>query len=150
MLTRHNTMKNNVGLFKTLISQPHTTEGLIIEDVDATASVDEHLSELIHPNLRSHHQGQVTRIINPGRMIFPTPHNRLLRPSQILWNRRLNSIHIPLMKLLVSLAQTSSKHMILSTIELLWIGLVSPLLLLMMTLAGLLIKTPLTILRIGI
>ena len=40
--------------------------------------------------------------------------------------------------------------MILSTIELLWIGLVSPLLLLMMTLAGLLIKAPLSILRIGI
>ena len=39
--------------------------------------------------------------------------------------------------------------MILSTIELLWIGLVSPLLLLM-TLAGLLIKAPLNILRIGI
>ena len=39
--------------------------------------------------------------------------------------------------------------MILSTIELLWIGLVSPLLLLM-TLAGLLIKAPLTILRIRI
>ena len=40
--------------------------------------------------------------------------------------------------------------MILSTIELLWIGLVYPLLLLLMTLAGLLIKAPLNILRIGI
>ena len=40
--------------------------------------------------------------------------------------------------------------MILSTIELLWIGLVSPLLLLLITLARLLIKTPLKILRIGI
>ena len=39
--------------------------------------------------------------------------------------------------------------MILSTIELLWIGLVSPLLLLL-TLAGLLIKAPFNILRIGI
>ena len=40
--------------------------------------------------------------------------------------------------------------MILSTIELLWIGLVSPLLLLLITLARLLIKAPLKILRIGI
>ena len=41
--------------------------------------------------------------------------------------------------------------MILSTIELLWIGLVSPLLLLLLiTLARLLIKTPLETLRIGI
>ena len=39
--------------------------------------------------------------------------------------------------------------MILSTIELFWIGLITPLLLLM-TLAGLLIKAPLNILRIGI
>ena len=53
------------------------------------------------------------------------------------------------MELLLSLAQTGSKHMILPAIELLWIGLVSPLLLLM-TLAGLLIKAPLKILRIGI
>ena len=53
------------------------------------------------------------------------------------------------MKLLISLTQTGGKHVILSTIELLWIGLVSPLLLLM-TLAGLLIKSPLNILRIGI
>ena len=54
------------------------------------------------------------------------------------------------MKLLISLAQTGGKHMILSTIELLWIGLVSPLLLLLMTRAELLIKAPLNILRIGI
>ena len=47
------------------------------------------------------------------------------------------------MKLLVSLAQTGSKHMILSTIELLWIGLLSPLLLLLITLARLLVKTTL-------
>ena len=53
------------------------------------------------------------------------------------------------MKLLISLAQTGGKHMILSTIELLWIGLVSPLLLLM-TLVGLLIKAPLNILIIEI
>ena len=55
------------------------------------------------------------------------------------------------MELLLSLAQIGSKHMILPAIELLWIGLVSPLLLLLLiTLAGLLIKAPLNILRIGI
>ena len=106
------------------------------------------LVNLYPPNLRSHHQGQVTRIINPGWVIFPTPYNRLLRPSQVTWNRRLNSVHSPLMKLLVSLAQTGSKHMILSTVELLWMGLVSPLLLLLITLARLLVKTTLITLRI--
>ena len=40
--------------------------------------------------------------------------------------------------------------MILSTIELLWIGLVSPLLLLLITLARSLIKSSLKYLRIGI
>ena len=54
------------------------------------------------------------------------------------------------MKLLISLTQTGGKHMILPTIELLWIGLVSPLLLLLITLARLLIKSSLKILRIGI
>ena len=54
------------------------------------------------------------------------------------------------MELLLSLAQTSSKYVILPAIELLWISLVSPLLLLLMTLAGLLLKAPLNILRIGI
>ena len=53
------------------------------------------------------------------------------------------------MKLLISLTQTGGKHMILSTAKLLRIGLITPLLLLM-TLARLLIKAPLTVLRTGI
>ena len=53
------------------------------------------------------------------------------------------------MKLLISLAQTGGKYVILSTVKLLWMGLITPLLLLM-TLARLLIKAPLNILRIGI
>ena len=74
-------MENSIGLAEVFISQTHTTEGLIIEDVDAAASVHEHFSEFISPNLRGHHQAQVTRIIDPGRVIFPTPYDRLLRPS---------------------------------------------------------------------
>ena len=102
------------------------TESLIIEDVDAAASIHEHFSELISSYLRSHYQGQVTRIIHPGRVILPTPYYRLLRPPQVAWNCRLNSIHSPLVKLLISFAQTSGKHMILSTAKLLWIGLITP------------------------
>ena len=72
-LTGHHAMENSIGLAEVLINQPHTTEGLIIEDVDATTSIHGHFSEFISTNLRCHHQGQVTRIINPGRVIFPTP-----------------------------------------------------------------------------
>ena len=71
-------MKNSVGLFKTLISQPHPAERLIVEDVDAAASIHEYLSEFISTNLRRHYQGQVTRIINPGWVILSALHNRLL------------------------------------------------------------------------
>ena len=53
------------------------------------------------------------------------------------------------MKLLISLTQTGGKYVILSTVKLLWIGLITPLLLLM-TLARLLIKAPLTALWISI
>ena len=53
------------------------------------------------------------------------------------------------MKLLISLTQTGGKYMILSTAKLLWISLITRLLLLM-TLARLLIKAPLTALKIGI
>ena len=120
----------------------------MIEDVDATAPIHEHLSEFISTNLRCHRQGQVTRIVNPGRVIFPTPQDRLLRPSQITRNFRLNSVHNPLMKLLVLFAQTGGKHMILSTIQLLWITLVSTLLLLLTSLARLLIITTLITLRV--
>ena len=54
------------------------------------------------------------------------------------------------MKLLVSFAQTGGKHMILSTIQLLWMALVSTLLLLLLltTLARLLVITILITLRI--
>ena len=71
-------MENSVGRLKKFISQAHATESLIIKDVDATASVHEYFSEFISTNLRCHHQGQVTQIVNPGRVIFPAPHNRLL------------------------------------------------------------------------
>ena len=53
------------------------------------------------------------------------------------------------MKLLVSLTQTGGEYMVLSTAKLLGIGLITPLLLLV-TLARLLIKTPLKTLGIGI
>ena len=46
-------MENSVGLVEVFISQPHTTEGLIIEDVDAAASIHEHFSEFISANLRA-------------------------------------------------------------------------------------------------
>ena len=54
-LTRYHTVENSVGLAEVFINQPHTTESLIIEDVDAAASIHEHLSELISSHLRSHH-----------------------------------------------------------------------------------------------
>ena len=78
-------------------------EGFIIKDIDAASSVHEYLGELIPSDLRCDHQSQVTRIINPGRVIFPTPHNGFLKPAQVMGNRRLNSIDCPLMKLLVML-----------------------------------------------
>ena len=72
-LTKHYSMENSVRRLKVFISQPHTSESLIIQDVDDTASVHEHLSEFISTNLRCHYQGQVTRIVNPGRVMLPTP-----------------------------------------------------------------------------
>ena len=71
-------MKYSVGLSKTLISQSHPAERLIVEDVDAAASIHEYLSEFVSTNLRRHHQRQVTRIIDPGWVILSAPHNRLL------------------------------------------------------------------------
>ena len=97
-------MENSVGCFKILISYPHATEGLIIKDVDATTSIHEYHSEFVSTNLRRHYQGQVTLIVNPGRVIRSTPHNGLLRPSQVMGSCRLNSVHNPLMELLVPLA----------------------------------------------
>ena len=71
-------MKNSVGLFKTLISQFHPAERLVVEDVDAAASIHEYLSEFVSTNLRCHYQSQVTRIIDPEWVILSAPHNRLL------------------------------------------------------------------------
>ena len=118
-------------------------KSLIINDVDATASIHEYLSEFVSTNLRRHHQSQVTRVINPGRVIRSTPHNGLLRPSQVMGNCRLNSVHSPLVELLVSLAQTCGKNVILRNIQLLWMTLISRLLLLLTPLARLLIITTL-------
>ena len=46
-----------------------------------------------------------------------------------MWDYRLNSIHNPLVNLLISLAQTSGEYMILPTIQLLWVTLITRLLL---------------------
>ena len=95
----------------------------------------------------------MTRIVNPGRVILSTPYDRLFRPPQIMRDCRLNRIHGPLMKLLVPFAQTGGKHMILPTVQLLWIALVSTLLLLLTALTSLLvisILVSLGILKIGI
>ena len=131
--TRHHTMKDRVRQFKILIREPHMPEGFVIQDVDTTSSIHEHLGELITSNLRCYHQRQMTRIINPGRMIFSTPHNRLFRPAQITGHYRFNGVHCPLMKLLIALAQTSGEYMILSTIQLPRVTLVTRLLLIPLT-----------------
>ena len=97
-------MKNSAGLFKIFIRQSHPAERLIVKDVDAATSIHEYLSKLVPTNLRYHYQSQVTGIINPGRVILSTPHNGLLRPSQVTGNRRLKGVHIPFMELLIPLA----------------------------------------------
>ena len=97
-------MKDGVRRFKIFIRQSHAMEGFIIKDIDAAPSVHEYLGKLISSDLRCDHQSQVTRIINPGRMIFPTPHNGLLRPAQVMGNCRLNGVHNPFMELLIPLA----------------------------------------------
>ena len=76
----------------------------------------------------------MTRIVNPGWMIFSTPHNRLLGPAQITGHRRFNDIHRPFMKLLIVLVQASGEDMILSAIQLLRVALVTRLLLLLIAL----------------
>ena len=76
----------------------------------------------------------MTRIVNPGWMIFSTPHNRLLGPTQITGHRWFNGIHRPSMKLLIALVQASGEDMILSAIQLLRVALVTRLLLLLITL----------------
>ena len=70
-------MKNSVGRLQILISQPHAPKGLIIEDIDAATPVNEYLSEFISTNLRCYHQGQLTRIIDPWRVILFAPYNGL-------------------------------------------------------------------------
>ena len=72
----------------------------------------------------------MTRIVNPGWMIFSTPHNRLLGPVQVTGHGRFNGIHHPFMKLLIALVQASGEDMILSAIQLLRVALVTRLLLL--------------------
>ena len=74
----------------------------------------------------------MTRIVNPGRMIFSTPHNWLLGPAEIMGHRRFNGIHRPFMKLLIVLVQASGEDMILPTIQLLWVALITRLLLLLL------------------
>ena len=83
----------------------------------------------------------MTRVINPGRVIRPTPHNGLLRPSQVLGNCRLNGVHSPLVKLVVPFAQTCGKSVILPTAQLFGMTLIPGLLLLLPTLARLRVIT---------
>ena len=123
--TRHHAMKDGVRRFKILICQPHATEGFIITDVDTAPPIHEHLGELIPSNLRCHHQCQMTRIINPGRMILSTPHNGLFRSAQVTGHRRFNRVHCPFMKLLIALAQASGENMIVPTIQLLRVTLIT-------------------------
>ena len=137
-------MKNSVGRFKTLVCQPHATEGLIIQNVDTASSIHEYLGELITSHLRCHHQSQVSRIVNPGRMILSAPNNRLIGPPQVTWYRRFNSINRPLVKLLITRAQTSGEYMVLPTIQLLWVTLVTRLL--VISLITLLVITTLVVL----
>ena len=80
-LTRHHTVKDSVRWFKIFISQSHAMESFIIKDIDVASSVHEYLSEFVSSNLRSNYQRQVTRIINPGRVILTALENRMFRPS---------------------------------------------------------------------
>ena len=125
-------MEDRIGRLKIFICQPHATEGFIIMDIDTIPPIHEYLSELITSHLRRHHQRQMTRIVNPGRMIFSTPHDWLLRPAQVTGHRRFNGIHCPFMKLLIALAEASGEDMILPTIQLLWVALITRLLLLLL------------------
>jgi len=119
-----------------------------MKDIDVAPSVHEYLSEFISSNLRRYHQSQVTRIINPGRVILTTPHNGLLRPSQVTGNRRLNGVHNPFMELLIPLAKTRREDVVLPTIQLLRIILITGLLLLLIPLIILLVVTALITLAV--
>ena len=74
-----------------------------------------------------------------------TPHNGLLRPSQVTGNRRLNGVHNPFMELLTPLAKTRGEDMVLTTIQLLRIILITGLLLLLIPLIILLVVTTLVV-----
>ena len=126
-------MKYRIRRFKILICQPHTAECIIIQNIDTTSPIHEHFSELVSPNLRGYHQGQMTWIIYPGRVILSAPQNRLLRPAQILRYCRLNRVDYSFAKLLITFAQTSSEDMILPAVQLFGIALITRLLLLLLT-----------------
>src|SRR4051812_48994211 len=138
-LARHHPVEHSIGRFEILIYQSHATEGLIIQDVNAAPSVHEHLGELITSHLRCHHQCQLTRIINPGRMIFSAPYDRLFRPAQILRRGRFNGTNCPPLKLSIPFIQACSKDMILSTTQLFRVALITGLLLSVTTLITLII-----------
>ena len=106
------------------------TEGFIIKDIDTAPSIHEYLGELIPSDLRCDHQSQVTRVINPGQVIFTALENRLFRPSQVIGNRWLNCVYCPFMELPIPLTQTFGENVVLSTIQLLWVTLIPRLLLL--------------------
>ena len=131
-LARHHTVKDGVRWFKILICQPHATEGFIVKDIDTAPSIHEYLGELIPSNLRCHHQCQMTRIINPGRMILSTPQDGLFRPAQVTGHRRFNGVNCPFVQLLIALAQARGEDMVLPTIQLLRVALVTRLLLLLL------------------
>ena len=97
-------MKNSIRRLKILISQARMMESIMVKNIDAAAPVHEHLSKSVPSNLMWHHQSQVTRIINPGRVILTALENRVFRPSQITGNRRLNGVYCPFMELLILLA----------------------------------------------
>ena len=102
------------------------TESIIVEDINTTASIHEYLSELVTSNLRR----QMTQIINPRRVILTTPHNGLLKPTQVRGNRRLNGVQNPFTEFLIPLAQTRGEDVVLPTIQLFWVTLIPRLLLL--------------------
>ena len=117
-------------------------EGFIIKDIDAAPSVHEYLGEFIPSHLRCNHQCQMTRIINPGRMILSTPPNGLLKPAQVMGYGRFNGVYCPFMKLLIPFAQTRGEEVVLPTIQLFRVTLI-PRLLLLTPRTGLLMKTSL-------
>ena len=60
-----------------------------------------------------------------------------------MWDHRHNSVHIPLVKLLIPFTETGGEEMVVPTIQLFWIALITELLLLLIPLITLLIVTTL-------